>query len=49
MTTGPPPKITVPARYMFAKRSRANGGEESLDLVTRMAMKEAVVPGLAYP
>lgn len=45
MTTGPPPKITVPARYIFAKRLRDRGGAESLALATRMAMKEAMVSG----
>lgn len=48
MTTGPPPKITVPARYMLAKRSRAKGGSEILALETSMAIKEAASSGLAH-
>ena len=27
MTTGPPPKMMVPARVMLARRSRGRGGE----------------------
>ena len=42
MTTGPPPKMTVPARYMLANRSRARGGVVSWPLATRMPMNEAI-------
>jgi hypothetical protein len=41
MTTGPPPKIIVPARYMFAKRSRIKGGVEMIPREARIAAKEA--------
>lgn len=40
MTTGPPPKITVPARYRLAKRSRTSGGVASWLLATRIPIKE---------
>lgn len=42
MTTGPPPKMIVPARYMLAKRSSTSGGALSAPRVERIAMKEAV-------
>ena len=41
MTTGPPPKIMVPARYMFAKRSRIKGGVVRIPREARIAAKEA--------
>lgn len=42
MTTGPPPKMIVPARYMFAKRDRGRELEVCgiCELVIVMAMKE---------
>jgi hypothetical protein len=41
MTTGPPPKITVPARYIFAKIFNGSGGCFRTPRATRIAMKEA--------
>ena len=41
MTTGPPPKITVPATYIVAKRSRARGGLFVLARATRTAVNDA--------
>ena len=41
MTTGPPPKMMVPARYMFANRSSSRGGFSRTPRATRMAMKDA--------
>jgi hypothetical protein len=48
MTTGPPPNITVLARYMFAKRLRAKRGSETLALETSMAIKDTAGSGLAH-
>jgi hypothetical protein len=48
MKTGLPPNFTVPARYMFAKRSRAKVGDEILALETSIAIKEAAGSGLAH-
>jgi hypothetical protein len=41
MTTGPPPKITVPARYMLLNRERGNGGEVRRARMVRIVMNEA--------
>lgn len=41
MTTGPPPKMMVPARYMFVKRSSSNGGLFKTPRATKNAMNEA--------
>ena len=38
MTTGPPPKMMVPARYMFVNKSNARGGGERTPRVTMNAM-----------
>jgi hypothetical protein len=44
-TTGPPPKMIVPVRYMLAKRSRASGGSLMTPRATRMPMKAAMGSG----
>ena len=41
MTTGPPPNMIVPARYMFVKTCRANGLLRINARATSRVMKEA--------